>query len=104
MLEVGGEQEHTAALGNGPVNALDNAIRKALQKFYPSLGNMELVDYKVRILTTGTGTEAITRVLIESKDSESVWGTVGVAENIVDASYQALMDSIEYKLLKDKEK
>jgi len=104
MLQVEGEKEHTAAQGNGPVNAIDNAIRKALLKFYPNLADMELVDYKVRILTAGSGTEAVTRVLIESKDSESVWGTVGVATNIVDASYQALMDSIEYKLLKDKEK
>ncbi|PLX69784.1 MAG: citramalate synthase [Denitrovibrio sp.] len=104
MLEVDGEQEHTAATGNGHVNAIDAAIRKALSKFYPNLADMELVDYKVRILTTGTGTEAVTRVLIESKDSDEMWGTVGVATNIVDASYQALMDSIEYKLLKDKEK
>lgn len=104
MLQVDGEQEHTAAQGNGPVNAIDNAIRKALLKFYPNLADMELLDYKVRILTAGSGTEAVTRVLVESKDSDSVWGTVGVATNIVDASYQALMDSIEYKLLKDKEK
>ena len=104
MIEVDGVQEHTAAEGNGPVNAIDNAIRKALINFYPNLKDMELVDYKVRILTTGTGTEAVTRVLIESKDSDVAWGTVGVATNIVDASYQALMDSIEYKLLKDKER
>lgn len=104
MLEVEGEKEHTAATGNGPVNAIDNAIRKALVKFYPNLADMELVDYKVRILTAGQGTEAVIRVLIESKDKEAVWGTVGVATNIVDASYQALMDSIEYKLLKDTEK
>jgi len=103
-IQVEGVEEHTAASGNGPVNALDNAVRKALVKFYPNLSDMELVDYKVRILTTGTGTEAVTRVLIESKDNDSVWGTVGVATNIVDASYQALMDSIEYKLLKDKER
>ncbi|ADD68186.1 2-isopropylmalate synthase/homocitrate synthase family protein [Denitrovibrio acetiphilus DSM 12809] len=104
MIKVDGEQEHTAAAGNGPVNAIDNAIRKALLNFYPNLKDMELVDYKVRILTTGTGTEAVTRVLVESKDTDGTWGTVGVATNIVDASYQALMDSIEYKLLKDKEK
>jgi 2-isopropylmalate synthase len=104
MIEVNGEREHTAATGNGPVNAIDNAIRKALKSFYPNLADMELVDYKVRILSSGSGTEAMTRVLIESKDSDTSWGTVGVATNIVDASYQALMDSIEYKLLKDKEK
>lgn len=104
MIEVGDEYEHTAAAGNGPVNALDKAVRKALIKFYPSLADMELVDYKVRILSSTEGTEAVTRVLIETKDKDSAWGTVGVAANIVDASYQALMDSIEYKLLKDKEK
>lgn len=101
---VGDEEEHTAASGNGPVNALDKAVRKALTKFYPTLAEMELVDFKVRILTSGEGTESVTRVLIETKDADSVWGTVGVAENIVDASYQALIDSIEYKLMKDKEK
>lgn len=103
-IVVGDEQEHTAASGNGPVNALDKAVRKALSKFYPRIADMELVDYKVRILTSGEGTEAVTRVLIESKDKDSTWGTVGVAANIVDASYQALMDSMEYKLLKDKER
>ncbi|HAL86402.1 MAG TPA: citramalate synthase, partial [Deferribacteraceae bacterium] len=103
MIEVQGETEHTAATGNGPVNALDNAIRKALSRFYPNLNGMTLADYKVRILTTGTGTQALTRVLIESKDDTDTWGTVGVAHNIIEASYQALIDSIEYKLLKDRE-
>ncbi|MGA1862701.1 citramalate synthase [Deferribacter thermophilus] len=101
MLRVGGEIEHTAAIGNGPVNALDNALRKALEKFYPNLKTMQLVDYKVRILTGKEGTRALTRVLIESKDDKDTWGTVGVAHNIIDASYQALVDSIEYKLFKD---
>lgn len=101
MLMVGGEIEHTAGVGNGPVNALDNALRKALEKFYPNLKNMELVDYKVRILTSNEGTRALTRVLIESKDDNDLWGTVGVARNIIEASYQALVDSIEYKLYKD---
>lgn len=101
MLKVGGEIEHTAAIGNGPVNALDQALRKALEKFYPNLKNMNLVDFKVRILTGKDGTKAITRVLIESKDDTDTWGTVGVAHNIIDASYQALVDSIEYKLFKD---
>lgn len=101
MLMVGGEIEHTAGVGNGPVNALDNALRKALEKFYPDLKNMELVDYKVRILTSNEGTRALTRVLIESKDDVDLWGTVGVARNIIEASYQALVDSIEYKLYKD---
>lgn len=103
MLEVQGETEHTAATGNGPVNALDNAIRKALSRFYPNINGMSLVDFKVRILTTGTGTKALTRVLIESKDDKDTWGTVGVAHNIIEASYQALIDSVEYKLLKDRE-
>lgn len=101
MLRVGGEIEHTAAVGNGPVNALDQALRKALEKFYPNLKNMYLVDFKVRILTGRDGTRALTRVLIESKDDTDTWGTVGVAHNIIDASYQALVDSIEYKLYKD---
>lgn len=104
MLLVKGETEHTAATGNGPVNALDKAIRKALIKFYPELGDMSLVDYKVRILSSEDGTKAKTRVLILSKDSENIWGTVGVAENIIDASYQALVDSIIYKLMKDSKK
>jgi 2-isopropylmalate synthase len=101
MLRVGGEIDHTAALGNGPVNALDQALRKALEKFYPSLKAMELVDFKVRILTGNEGTRALTRVLIESKDDTDTWATVGVAHNIIDASYQALVESIEYKLYKD---
>ena len=93
--------EHTAAVGNGPVNALDNALRKALEKFYPELKEMELIDYKVRVLSTGEGTEARVRVLIESGDKEDKWGTVGVSHNIIEASWQALVDSIDYKLLKD---
>ncbi|MCA1926970.1 MAG: citramalate synthase [Calditerrivibrio sp.] len=101
MLMVGGEIEHTAAIGNGPVNALDLSLRKALEKFYPSLKTMELVDFKVRILSGKDGTKAVTRVLIESRDEKEIWGTVGVAHNIIDASYQALVDSIEYKLYKD---
>jgi 2-isopropylmalate synthase len=101
ILRVGGEIEHTAALGNGPVNALDQALRKALEKFYPSLKAMDLIDFKVRILTGTEGTRALTRVLIESKDDTDTWGTVGVAHNIIEASYQALVDSIEYKLYKD---
>jgi 2-isopropylmalate synthase len=101
MVKVGGRVEHTAATGNGPVNALDNAIRKALEKFYPQLGDMELVDYKVRVLSTGKGTASRVRVLIESGDRRDKWGTVGVSENIIEASWQALVDSINYKLLKD---
>jgi 2-isopropylmalate synthase len=101
MIKVGGKVEHTAATGNGPVNALDNAIRKALERFYPQLADMELVDYKVRVLSAGKGTASKVRVLIESGDHKDKWGTVGVSENIIEASWQALVDSINYKLLKD---
>ncbi len=100
-VAVNGEVEHTAAGGNGPVNALDKAIRKALIHFYPNLKDMALVDYKVRILSSHNGTQATTRVLVVSQDAMSTWSTVGVAENIIEASYQALLDSIIYKLLKD---
>jgi len=101
MIRVGDRVEHTAALGNGPVNALDNALRKALEKLYPRLKEVKLVDFKVRILSSIHGTKAATRVLIESQDMSDKWGTVGVSENIIQASWQALVDSIEYKLLKE---
>jgi 2-isopropylmalate synthase len=104
MVRVGNRVEHTAALGKGPVNALDNALRKALEKFYPVLKEMDLVDYKVRVLTTKDGTQAATRVLVESSDSKRAWGTVGVSENIIEASWQALVDGIDYKLLIEEEK
>lgn len=104
MLKVGDKVEHTAALGNGPVNALDNALRKALYKFYPILREMDLIDYKVRVLSTKDGTEAATRVLIESSDGKRQWGTVGVSENIIEASWQALVDGIDYKLLIEEER
>jgi 2-isopropylmalate synthase len=92
--------EHTAAVGNGPVNALDNALRKALEKFYPQLKEVTLIDYKVRVLTAGKGTDTNVRVLVESGDGKHKWGTVGVSTNIIEASWQALVDSIEYKLLR----
>ncbi len=104
MIRVGDRVEHTAALGNGPVNALDNALRKALEKIYPELKEVKLVDFKVRILSSIHGTKAATRVLIESQDIRDKWGTVGVSENIIQASWQALVDSIEYKLLKNQGK
>jgi len=100
MVNVKGNVEHTAATGNGPVNALDNALRKALETFYPELREVKLHDYKVRVLTAGRGTSAKVRVLVESGDTETKWGTVGVSENIIEASWQALVDSIDYKLLK----
>lgn len=104
MVKVGGKTEHTAALGNGPVNALDNALRKALEKFYPQLKETELIDYKVRVLTSGEGTASRVRVLVESGDRKNKWGTVGVSENIIEASWKALVDSINYKLYKDERK
>ena len=91
----------TVAEGNGPVNALDAALRKALVAFYPQLGEMRLVDYKVRILTPDAGTAAVTRVMIESADPKSRWATVGVSGNVIDASYNALYDAITYKLYRD---
>ncbi|MFH1190509.1 MAG: citramalate synthase [Candidatus Omnitrophota bacterium] len=100
-LRVGKELEHTAALGDGPVNALDCAIRKALRKFYPGIGEMRLTDYKVRVLDEKQGTAARVRVLIQSQDKSDSWWTIGVSENLIDASWQALVDSVEYKLLKD---
>ncbi|HON59554.1 MAG TPA: citramalate synthase [Smithella sp.] len=101
-ISVGGEEELTAAEGNGPVNALDQALRKALTKFYPQIRNMRLVDFKVRTLEGSEGTAAGVRVLVDSTDGEEIWSTVGVSENIIEASWQALVDSIEYKLSKDK--
>jgi 2-isopropylmalate synthase len=93
--------EHTAADGNGPVSALDHAMRKALAKFYPSLEKVHLVDYKVRVLDGRDGTNAKVRVLITSSDGTSYWGTIGVSENIIEASWIALIDSLSYKLAKD---
>jgi 2-isopropylmalate synthase len=101
MVQVDGVVEHAAAMGNGPVNALDQALRRALTKFYPSLKQVELLDYKVRVLSTGEGTAAVVRVLIESSDGKDRWGTVGVSHNVIEASWQALVDSIDYKLYKD---
>lgn len=94
-----GELMHTAAEGDGPVDALNNALRKALEGTYPELRDIHLDDYKVRILNAQAATKAMTRVLIESSDHKDSWNTVGVSENIITASYEALLDSIEYKLL-----
>jgi 2-isopropylmalate synthase len=101
-LKVKGVKEHTAAEGDGPVNALDNALRKALKDFYPTLSKMHLSDFKVRVLDEKAGTAARVRVLIQSQDEKDAWNTIGVSENIIEASWQALVDSVEYKLLKDK--
>jgi len=100
-LKVKGSLEHTASLGDGPVNALDNALRKALKDFYPTLSEMHLSDYKVRVLDEKEGTAARVRVLIQSQDKKDSWWTVGVSENIIEASWEALVDSIEYKLMKN---
>ena len=96
-----GVRTRNSAIGNGPVNALDSALRQALLPYYPNLEAMQLVDYKVRVLDNGAGTEARVRVLIESTDGKRRWGTVGLSSNVVEASWQALVDSIEYKLHKD---
>lgn len=102
-IRVGGTTEHTVSEGDGPVNALDAALRKALVQYYPSLDDMQLVDYKVRVVNARAGTAARVRVVIESRDTHSTWGTVGVSENIIEASWLALVDAIEYKLFKDEE-
>ncbi|KOA20183.1 2-isopropylmalate synthase [Clostridium homopropionicum DSM 5847] len=101
-VQVDGVEEITAAEGNGPVNALDKALRKALEVFYPHIRKMRLVDYKVRVLNTNTATKSKVRVHIESTDGKDVWGTVGVSTNIIEASWVALIDSIEYFLYSHK--
>jgi 2-isopropylmalate synthase len=101
-VQVDGDLEHTAADGNGPVNALDSALRKALMRFYPEIANIKLIDYKVRVLGEKDGTQAKVRVLIESSDGENTWSTVGVSPNIIEASLMALSDSINYSLFKSR--
>jgi 2-isopropylmalate synthase len=103
-LRAGGEVRHEVAEGDGPVNALDAALRKALARHFPNLSQMHLVDYKVRVINSEAGTAAGVRVVIESRDDEELWGTVGVSENIIEASWIALIDSFEYKLYKDENK
>ncbi len=104
MVRVGDQVEHTAAVGDGPVNALDHALRKALEKFYPELRKRSNSSTsRFGFLSSKDGTASKTRVLIESGDGQSEWGTVGVSENIIQASWQALVDSIDYKLLKKEE-
>lgn len=101
-LKVNGIREHAVSEGDGPINALDNALRKALKDFYPTLAKMHLSDFKVRVLDEKAGTAAKVRVLIQSQDKKDTWNTIGVHENIIEASWQALVDSVEYKLLKDR--
>ncbi len=105
IVKVHGQENHTAASGDGPVNALDKALRKALEPFYPSLRNVRLQDFKVRVLSgavrQAAGTSSNVRLLIESTDGKNQWTTMGVSHNIIEASWQALVDSINYKLFKD---
>ena len=100
QIEVGGRTEMGSSLGNGPVNALDNALRRALSVFYPEVNDIKLLDFKVRVIDATTTTAAKVRVLIESTDGEDVWTTVGVSFDVIEASLQALLDCYEYKLLK----
>jgi 2-isopropylmalate synthase len=100
-VEVGGEILHTVAEGDGPVNAIDQALRKALEGVYPSLASVHLEDYKVRVMSSTDGTAAKVRVLIESSDGQGVWGTVGVSENVIEASWIALADSLHFKLMRE---
>ena len=100
-LKVGDAVEHVVGEGDGPVNALDAALRKSLERFYPNIRDVHLIDYKVRVVNARAGTAARVRVVIESRDKQSIWGTVGVSENVIEASWLALVDSVEYKLQKN---
>ena len=101
-IYVGNKSFYSAAEGNGPIHALDIALRNALTKFYPTIKKLNLIDYKVRILKPQDGTKALVRVRIESKNEKLKWSTIGVSHNVIDASYIALNDSITYHLLKTK--
>jgi 2-isopropylmalate synthase len=103
-LHVGSSVEHTVAEGDGPVNALDRALRKALAPHYPGVNSMHLVDYKVRVINSRAATAAKVRVMMETRDDNRLFGTIGVSSNLLEASYQALVDSIEYKLVNDEER
>jgi 2-isopropylmalate synthase len=100
-LKVGNKVQHVVGEGDGPVNALDAALRKGLENIYPAIKDVHLIDYKVRVVNARAGTAARVRVIIESRDKISIWGTVGVSENIIEASWLALVDSVEYKLQKE---
>lgn len=102
-VRVGDDVEHTVAEGDGPVDALNKALRKALTRFYPSISDVVLTDYRVRILDPQEATAAITQVIIESSDGKESWGTVGVSDNLIEASWEALVDSVEYKLFRDEQ-
>jgi 2-isopropylmalate synthase len=100
VLEIKGQERETRAAGDGPINALDAALRKALLAYYPEIESVRLTDYKVRVLDSKEGTAAKVRVMIESADEDGVWVTVGVSTNVIEASWQALVDSLEYKLMR----
>ena len=100
-VNVDGTTEKSQAEGNGPVNALDKALRKSLERFFPAIRSVRLKDYKVRVVSSAKGTDSVVRVLVESGDGNTIWNTVGVSENIVEASWEALIDSMDYKLLRD---
>jgi len=102
-ISVEGKEEITAAEGDGPVSALDNALRKALNKFYPELKAMRLIDFKVRVIDGREGTAARVRVFIESRDQDHIWSTIGVSEDIIEASWHALAESVQYKLAMEKQ-
>ena len=99
-IHVGDERFVATGEGNGPVNALDVALRLAIRRFYPQIDELHLTDYKVRVIDESTGTSAVTRVLIETSDGHETWGTVGVSENIIEASWDALVDAVTYGLLR----
>ena len=94
-----GERHVSTAEGNGPVNALDKALRSAIGRAHPEIGDIELVNFKVRILDENRGTQSVTRVLLDATDGENVWGAIGVSANVIEASWEALVDSLEYGML-----
>jgi 2-isopropylmalate synthase len=98
-VSVGGQRMVATAEGNGPVNALDAALRQAIGAHFPALDRVRLTDYRVRVLDTGRGTGAVTRVLVDTADDERTWTTIGVSENIIEASWQALYDAVVYALV-----
>jgi 2-isopropylmalate synthase len=104
QVKIGDEIQHTVAEANGPVGALDDALRKAISPLFPEILEVELIDFKVRILESQLGADAIIRVQIESTDGREVWGTVGASDNIIEATWKALLDSVEYKILLESEK
>ena len=101
IVAVGDQEETATAVGEGSVNALDKAVRKALERFYPAIKDVKLIDYKVRVLDSDKATAAKVRVLIESSDQHMAWTTVGVSTDVIEASWRAMLDAIEYKLMRD---